>query len=183
MACPTAVKVAGSSPENPATSTVFGPGVLPRVSLLAARPSASVVSVPAESVPPPAVTAKVTTAPEKTEPFWSNTSTTSGCSNCVFVGARCSSPEILASPEGRSLSGVSQRMIVSPDPEARMAPSGENDTEETQPQCPPRVAISVLAARSHSLTVPSRDPETRVVPSGENDTEKTAPGGCPGTGR
>ncbi len=51
-----------------ATSTVFVPGWLPKVSVLAARPLASVVSADELSEPPPAVTAKVTAAPAYPEP-------------------------------------------------------------------------------------------------------------------
>ena len=52
-ASPLAVKVAGSSPATVAR-TVFVPGVRPSVSVVEARPSASVGAVVADRVPPPA---------------------------------------------------------------------------------------------------------------------------------
>ena len=68
--------------------------------------------------------------------------------------------------------------VPSSDPEARVAPSGENATEFTAPVCPSSVATPVRVATSHSLSVPPSDPEARVAPSGENATEFTAPE-CP----
>ena len=63
--------------------------------------------------------------------------------------------------------------ILSYDPEARVAPSGENATEPTKDLCPSKVAILVCVAMSHSLTVLSSAPEARIVPSDENATEPT----------
>ena len=56
---PVAVKVTGSSPST-VTSTEFGPGVLPRVKVLQARPRKSVIAVSVDIVPSPSVTLKGT---------------------------------------------------------------------------------------------------------------------------
>ena len=57
-------------------------------------------------------------------------------------------------------------------PEARVPPSGENDTDLTPSICQ-KVAKLVRVVTSHSSTVPSHDPEASVLPSGENTTDST----------
>ena len=61
------------------------------------------------------------------------------------------------------------------DPDAKVVPSGENDTEKTVAVCPSSmmIAFAVPVPTSHSRTVLSDAPVASVVPSGENDTEKT----------
>ena len=66
------------------------------------------------------------------------------------------------------------REVLSPDPDTMRDPSGENDTEYTQPVWPssgPRTPSPDTA--SHTRTVSSSDPDTMRDPSGENDTEHT----------
>ena len=63
-----AVKVTGSRPATVAvTVTVSEPS--PRVRVVAARPSASVVTVAADRVPSPEVISKMTVAPGYAAPF------------------------------------------------------------------------------------------------------------------
>ena len=47
------------------------------------------------------------------------------------------------------------RTVSSVDPEASVEPSGENETDSTEPECPSSVAMFRLVATSHNLTVPS----------------------------
>ena len=71
---------------------------------------------------------------------------------------------------------ISHSMLVpSEDPEARVVPSGENDTERIRNPYAPQVWRYFRACRHipqlHRFNL--HDPEARVVPSGENDTEVT----------
>ena len=68
VASASAVKVSGASPPA-VTSTVLVPGRGPSISVAEARPAASVGAMDTERFPPPAVTAKETTAPTSTFPF------------------------------------------------------------------------------------------------------------------
>ena len=95
MAVAVAVKVTVSSPTTDA-ATVFAPGAEPNVNVLLARPLASVVTVAADSAPPPAVTEKETAAPANGAPFWSLTSTTNGADKTAPTDAACPSPETFA---------------------------------------------------------------------------------------
>ena len=63
----------------------------------------------------------------------------------------------------------------SDDPEARVAPSGEeNATDRTSRVCPLSVATCACVAAFHSMTVRSYHPaEASKAPSGENATEAT----------
>src|SRR5262249_6320382 len=64
--------------------------------------------------------------------------------------------------------------VLSQLPEARLLPSGLNDTDSTPSACPARVIRSFPAATSHSLIVWSPPPEARVLPSGLNAMVATA---------
>jgi hypothetical protein len=81
-------------PVKPAEEavTVFVPAVAPNVRFVEASPVLSVVAVVALSVPPPAVTAKVTGAPETPLPFTSDTLTAKG------AGSGCPGAAVWAFP-------------------------------------------------------------------------------------
>src|ERR1700733_13981215 len=58
-------------------------------------------------------------------------------------------------------------------------PSGENETEWSQPSCPLRTSPTCCPiVTSHTLIVLSTEPDTICVPSGENETERTQ-SSCP----
>ena len=82
-----AVNVIGVAMPEAVAVTVFVPVVEPRVSVDSARPLAFVVTLVAESVPPPAVTANATVTPERASPFWSRTSTMNGSDKAVLTTA------------------------------------------------------------------------------------------------
>ncbi len=68
------------------------------------------------------------------------------------------------------------RTVPSPEPEARIFPSGEKDTDRTSLSWPSRVAIWVRVAMSHNRTaLPLREAVARVFPSGEYDIEMPKP--------
>jgi hypothetical protein len=58
------------------------------------------------------------------------------------------------------------RTMVSPLPEARVAPSGVQARATTELVCPFNTAVHVLSARRQRRTVVSPLPEARVAPSG-----------------
>ena len=71
---------------------------------------------------------------------------------------------------------TSQSLTVAsfdPPADARVPPSGENDTERIHPVCPSKLPTRVRVPTSHSLTV-RQDPEARRAPSEENDTAATS---------
>ena len=84
-----------------------------------AWPSASVVSVTAERVPPSPVRAKVTTAPGRADPFWSSTEITRGSGSSAPGSDCCSSPEGLvklrgmAMPSAVNVTGASPATVTS----------------------------------------------------------------------
>ena len=53
--------------------------------------------------------------------------------------------------------------VLSHDPEASQEPSGRNDKDVTEPECPSRVAIGAPVAPSHNLTVLLHNPEASRV--------------------
>lgn len=75
-------------PDNPETLavTVFGPAVAPSVKTVAACPKLLVGTEPADNVPPPAVTEKVTVVPATGFPLASVTFTTKGLLSARLVG-------------------------------------------------------------------------------------------------
>ena len=79
-----AVKVIAVIPDTVAV-TVFVPAVEPSVSVADARPPAFVVTLEADSDPPPAVTAKATVTPDSASPSWSRTSTMNGWGSAASV--------------------------------------------------------------------------------------------------
>ena len=64
--------------------------------------------------------------------------------------------------------------VLSPEPEARVFPSGLHATLETLSVCPCKVDSSLPVAGSQSFTVLSLLAVARVCPSGANATEDTA---------
>ena len=127
--CPVAPKITGFNSGTLAV-TVFLPGSFPKVRVTAARPVSSVVAVVADSVPPPAVTAKVTVAPTNGFPFWSRTETTSGSAN-VESGNPCwLSPATLVRARGwgRTRCTSHTRTVPARDPVAKRLPSDEKST-------------------------------------------------------
>jgi hypothetical protein len=64
-------------------------------------------------------------------------------------------------------------MVLSPDPEIILDPSGENATEKTEKLWPRRgESTSAPVIASQTRTVLSYDPEMILDPSGENATEE-----------
>jgi len=89
-----------------------------------------------------------------------------GAAKRVFVSR--SSPIVI--PDAAS----HNRIVLSLEPETMRVPSGENATDETQPECPCRgLPMAVPDAASHNRIVLSPEPETMCVPSGENATDET----------
>jgi hypothetical protein len=62
-------------------------------------------------------------------------------------------------------------MVSSAEPEAKVDPSREKDTDRTQLEWPVRVCSSMPVLTSQSLMVLSYEPEAKVDPSGEKDTD------------
>jgi hypothetical protein len=93
-----AVKVADAStcpvPLTARASSVCGePATPPSVHSACANPDGSVVAVPAETCPPPAVTTKLTVCPSSTFPPASVTFTTNGWASWAFTTPVCAFPE------------------------------------------------------------------------------------------
>ena len=65
------------------------------------------------------------------------------------------------------------RKVLSAAPDTICVPSGENDTDSTDPLCPSSVFTHSHVVVSHTRTVVSYDPDTMRLLSTENDTELT----------
>src|SRR5437879_2499336 len=63
-----------------------------------------------------------------------------------------------------------RRTVPSRQPDATLAPSGDNATRQTQFPCLPSTRLFADSFRSHSLTAPSNPPETIVRSSGPHAT-------------
>ena len=61
-------------------------------------------------------------------------------------------------------------IVLSPDPDAKYSPFGENTTLKTQLECPVRVLIRSPLDTFHTPIVLSIDPDAKYSPSGENTT-------------
>ncbi len=64
-------------------------------------------------------------------------------------------------------------IVLSPEPDTILEPSGDTHTECTQDLCPFRVRNKAPDDISHTLTVVSREPETILEASGDTQTENT----------
>jgi hypothetical protein len=64
-------------------------------------------------------------------------------------------------------------IVLSPPPEAKYLPSGENAMEATNELWPCSVVNSFCDSTLQSLTVLSELPEAKYLPSGENAMVKT----------
>mmetsp|Transcript_46838 Transcript_46838/g.111539 ORF Transcript_46838/g.111539 Transcript_46838/m.111539 type:complete len:235 (+) Transcript_46838:257-961(+) len=74
-----------------------------------------------------------------------------------------------------------RRAVLSSEPDAIVAPSGENTQERTWPMCPMSFRTSVLLRMSHTRTKLSCPPVTMTLLSGEVATHRTSPM-CPRCG-
>ena len=154
-------------------STVFRPGALPRVRVVAARPRASVSLVSTDRDPPPPMIRKRTRTPSRGSPFWSLTSMTKGSERTASGPPCCPSPDSPVTVRGwsRTRPRSQTRAVPSSDPEAKVDPSGAKASLPIVPPCPSRVAIKAPVATSRTSstsTLPiTRVPETTIDPSGE----------------
>ena len=90
---PVAVNVTEEAASPVLALTVLAPAVGPSVSVACAWPAASVNALPADKLPPPPVTAKVTVMPAIGSSLVSLTDTTNGIGSAVATGALWSFPE------------------------------------------------------------------------------------------
>src|SRR5687767_1587734 len=82
------------------TLTEFAPAVVPRVSVVLARPLASVIALVGATLPPPLATAKPTGKPATGRLSDARTSTTNGCPSAAPAVPVCPSPLINTSAVG-----------------------------------------------------------------------------------
>ena len=92
--------------------------------------------------------------------------------NTTLNGQNAYTPQVLR--YFRCVSTSHNFTVPSEDAEARVVPSGENDTDWTLIRMPLKCS-DILCLSPHPTTSPCRshDAEARVVPSGENATEKS----------
>ena len=64
-------------------------------------------------------------------------------------------------------------IVLSPDPDAKYSPFGENTTVYTNVECPVSVSICSSLDILHKQIVLSPDPDAKNSPFGENTTVKT----------
>src|SRR5271165_5703387 len=125
---------------------------------------------PLRSMPSRVVPRRLTTSKDRSRNRFSFTSQTISLPTRRIQRERRYSAKSIAEIDDASQSFT----VLSPEPEARVFPSGLHATLRTKSVCPCKVFSSLPVAASQSFTVLSPEPEARVFPSGLHATLQTA---------
>src|SRR5271166_4684091 len=126
---------------------------------------------PLRSMPSRVVPRRLTTSKDRSRNRFSFTSQTISLPTRRIQRERRYSAKSIAEIDDASQSFT----VLSPEPEARVFPSGLHATLRTKSVCPCKVFSSLPVAASQSFTVLSPEPEARVFPSGLHATLEKIP--------